>query len=151
MDFLLNLASNGVSEVGDFSDAALAINRVALGVFFALSGFHKIFHRGRHETMVKTLIETKVPFLRFNAWFVPTVELLAGASLALGILSAFSALLLGAICLVAACTDGIKRVKEWKPLNFGDLLDDILYLPEVLLGFMVVVVVFVGPGAWRLV
>ena len=36
-------------------DAALTLNRVALGAFFAISGYHKLFTPTRHATLVRTL------------------------------------------------------------------------------------------------
>lgn len=131
-------------------DFGLLLARGSVGVFFAISGYHKLFNADRHAKLVETLTADHVPFVRFNAWFVPTVELIAGAALALGMLSTISALLLGAICLVATCVDGCKRVEEWKPVDFADRVDDYLYLPEVLLGVLLLVTIMCGPGAYSL-
>ena len=34
-------------------DAALTLNRVALGTFFAISGYHKLFNPSRHATLTQ--------------------------------------------------------------------------------------------------
>ena len=34
---------------------ALTLNRVALGVFFAISGYHKLFNASRHAALTRTL------------------------------------------------------------------------------------------------
>ena len=147
MDTLLHIAANGV----DVPHAILTVNRILIGLFFAISGFHKLFVPARHAALVSTLHASGIPFLRFNSWFVPTVEFVAGAALLFGVFSVFAALLLGAICLVATCTDGIKRVlNEYKPINKADLVDDVLYLPEVLYGIMLLTVILAGPGSLRL-
>lgn len=129
-------------------DTALAIVRIVIGVFFAISGFHKLFNPARHATLVKTLEELNIPFIKFNQWWVPGVEFVAGIAVAVGVFTVPSALMLGAICLVALCTDGIKRVKSWKPINKADFVDSVLYLPEVLLGVLALVVILAGPDRY---
>lgn len=129
------------------TDWALFLNRVAVGLFFAISGWHKLVVPARHQAMLATLQADHVPFIKFNEWFVPTVELFAGVLLAVGAFSVPMALLLGAICLVATCVDGWKRIQEWRPINWMDCFDDFLYLPEVLLGIMILIIVLAGPGA----
>jgi uncharacterized membrane protein YphA (DoxX/SURF4 family) len=132
------------------TDIALLLNRVVIGVFFAISGFHKLFYAERHASLVSTMQADGVPLLRVNQWFVPSVEFLCGLSLIVGFASIFAALLLGAICLVATCVDGIKRIPGWKPLDKADWLDDLLYLPEALYGVMLAFVIMAGPGALAL-
>lgn len=131
-------------------DAALAIDRVAVGAFFAISGYHKLFNEERHAALVETFKANNIPCVRLNEWFVPIVEFAAGTALAVGFLSVVSALLLGAICLVATCTDGIKRIRAFNPIDICDCIDDVLYLPEVLLGLMLLIVVICGPGAYSI-
>jgi len=128
------------------ADFALLLDRLAVGAFFAISGYHKVFNPARHAALVEILKLDNIPCVRFNQWFVPWVELGAGSLLVVGFMSSRAALLLGVICLVATCMDGPKRVKEYKPLDAADWLDDILYLPEVLLGIMLVIVILCGPG-----
>lgn len=132
-------------------DAGITVNRVAVGLFFAISGWHKLTVKARHESLVRTLEADGIPFVRFNAWFVPSVEFINGLLLMVGFLTVFSAWLLMTICVVAACTDGIPSIKDrFHPINRLDYLDDILYLPEVLYALQLVAVLAGGPGVYSL-
>lgn len=104
----------------------------AVGIFFTISGLHKLLNKGRHAALVETLKADKVPLVGINQWWVPTVETIAGSCLSLAIFPKVAAVFLLAICVVACLVDGRKRVEEFKPLNAADRLDDWLYLPEVL-------------------
>jgi uncharacterized membrane protein YphA (DoxX/SURF4 family) len=64
----------------DLAAIALLINRIALGAFFTISGFHKLFNRQRHAVFVRELVVDRVPRLGFNQWFVPSVEFSGGRS-----------------------------------------------------------------------
>lgn len=143
MDSIINLASHGIGGI----DYALFANRLALGVFFTFSGFHKLFNAKRHATLIETLRVCGVPFLPVMQWFVPAVEFTAGVAVALGFLAPFFALGIVAICLVATCTDGVKRIAAWAPIDAADRVDDVLYLPEVLYILQAIVVICGGVGA----
>lgn len=122
------------------------------GIFFAISGYHKVFHAERRASLKATLDadfgflpeRMRGPFVRFNVWNVAVTELLAGAALALGFAPLISAGLLLIICLVACFVDGAKRVAEWKPINKADALDTWLYLPETLYAIILAVVIVVN-------
>jgi len=58
----------------DLTAIALFINRIALGAFFTVSGFHKLFNRQRHAVFVRELVTDRVSRLGFNQWFVPSIE-----------------------------------------------------------------------------
>lgn len=143
---IVDFLANGIGS----AEIALLINRVCVGAFFLISGWHKIALPARHASLVATLKADGIPLVGFNQWFVPAIELGAGLALVIGMYPVAMALLLGAICLVATCTDGLKRIKEWQPVDAADYIDDLLYLPEVLLGIMLVVVITAGPGALTL-
>ena len=91
------LSSTLLTDGIGLPDTALLLNRVVVGSFFAISGYHKLFNRGRHAFLVETLTADRIPFVAFFQWLVPCVELVGGASLTLGMLSLPSALLLGAV------------------------------------------------------
>jgi putative oxidoreductase len=120
--------------------AALLTSRVALGAFFAISGFHKLTNKTRHAHLVAGMTADHVPAVWFNQWFVPSVELSAGLGVAFGFLTPLSAAGLMVICLVATCVDGLGRIPAWKPIDRADYLDDVLYLPEVLYVLLLAVV-----------
>lgn len=120
--------------------------QVGVGVFFTICGAHKTFHKERHQDLRETLAELHIPAPGFMVWWVAGWELIGGLGLAT--LWAFSgawaywgekvaALALLAICLVATCTDGPRRVRAYKPLNRWDWISDWLYLPEVLYLFII--------------
>jgi putative oxidoreductase len=131
-------------------DAALLLNRVALGLFFSISGYHKMFNASRHATLARTLQEDGVRPLPVMEWLVPAVEFSGGCALLIGLLSALAAFGLGVICLGAVALDAIKRIDSWQPLNRLDRVGDLLYLPEMLYCVGLGVVVLAGPGKWSL-
>lgn len=133
---------------GGFHDLALALVRVAVGVFFAISGYHKLFNKDRHQHLVKTLAADHVPALRFNQWWVPGCELVAGITVAVGFLTAFSAVVLLTICVVACACEASERVASYKPIDLADKIDDYLYLPEVLYLVMLAVTILAGTGRY---
>lgn len=125
---------------------ALAFNRIALGVFFVTSGYHKLFNRSRHRTIDATMVDDGIPFPHLFAWVVPVFEFVGGALLAVGIFAPAAAFSLFVICLVATCSDGLKRIPSYHPLDVADWVCDLLYLPEVLYCTMLAVVFLAGPG-----
>jgi uncharacterized membrane protein YphA (DoxX/SURF4 family) len=78
-------------------------------------------------------------------WFVPGVEFLGGLGVAFGFLTPLAALGLATICLVAAYADGITRIEAWGAIDRADVIDDVLYLPEVL--YILLLALFVANGA----
>lgn len=134
----------------DAPDVALTLNRVALGIFFAISGFNKLFNAPRHATLRQTLQDDGVPAVQVMQWVVPAVEFSGGCALILGLLSALSAFGLLVICLTALSLDAIKRIAEWQPINRGDWIADLLYLPEMLYCIGLAIVLLAGPGRWSL-
>jgi putative oxidoreductase len=129
-------------------DAALTLNRVALGLFFSISGYHKLFNAARHATLRHTLRADGVAGVRVMEWVVPSVEFGGGMALILGLLSALAAFGLFVICLGAVALDAIKRVSAWAPINKADLVGDLLYLPESLYCIALAVLMLAGPGSW---
>ena len=129
-------------------DAALTLNRVALGAFFAISGYHKLFHPVRHDSLVSTLREDGVRPLAVMQWLVPAVEFSGGCALIVGLLSALAAFGLFVISVGAFALDARKRIETWAPLDRADWLGDALYLPEVLYCVGLAIVMLAGPGPW---
>ena len=133
-----------------WADIALTLNRIAVGMFFMLSGYHKLFNPQRHREMTEELKELGIHALGFNQWWVPTVEFTAGAAVVIGLLAPLAALGLLAITLVAIVTSGPQRIKLNKPIDEADRIDDWLYLPEILYAFMLIMVVSAGAGRYSL-
>ena len=143
---MLDLLFNGLGWI----DIALALNRAAVGAFFMLSGYHKLFNAPRHRMLIDELKALGVPAVGFNQWWVPTVEFTAGGAVAIGFLAPLAALGLLVIILVAMATSGRQRINAYKPINEADRIDDWLYLPEVLYAFMLIVVVSAGAGPYSI-
>jgi putative oxidoreductase len=142
MNVALSVLQHGIPAAA----VGLTLNRVALGAFFTFSGYHKLFNSKRHAFLVETFHKLSIPFPSVMQWFVPSVEFLGGLSLVSGILAPFAALGLIAVCLVATCTAGLRRIPSYKPIDWADYADDVLYLPEVLYVIGLAVLVTAGPG-----
>ena len=134
----------------DAPHAAITLNRVALGTFFAISGYLKLFNASRHATLTRTLQDARVRGVPVMQWLVPGVEFSAGCALIVGLLSVLAALGLFVICLFAFKLDAIKRIESWMPINRADWVGDVLYLPEALYCIGLAVVMLGGPGPWSL-
>jgi uncharacterized membrane protein YphA (DoxX/SURF4 family) len=132
------------------TDLAIALNRIAVGAFFMLSGFHKLFNAERHRSVVDELKALGVPAVGFNQWWVPLVEFTAGGGVVIGLLAPLAALGLLVIIIVAIATSGRQRLKLYKPIDRADRIDDWLYLPETLYAFMLLMVVSGGAGPYSL-
>jgi putative oxidoreductase len=131
-------------------DAALTLNRVVLGIFFAISGYHKLFDPSRHATLTQTLQDDGVRAVPIMQWLVPGIEFSGGWALIIGLLSALAAFGLFLICVGAVVLDATKRVGAWQPIDRADWLGDLLYLPEALYCIGLAVVMLGGPGPWSI-
>jgi uncharacterized membrane protein YphA (DoxX/SURF4 family) len=143
---MMDLLFNGVG----WTDIALTLNRIAVGAFFMLSGYHKLFNAPRHREFVDELKALGVPGVGINQWWVPAVEFTAGGAVLIGFLAPLAALGLLAIILVAVATSGRQRIRLYKPIDEADRIDDWLYLPETLYAVMLIVVVSAGAGPYSL-
>lgn len=142
----MNVLFTGVG----FPEVSVTLLRLAMGTFFLISGFHKLFNASRHETIVKTMVADHVPLPFFNCWFVPSVEFFGGMALVVGFLTPLAAFGLFFVCLVATLVDGIKRINAWKPIDRADYVDDVLYLPEVLYAIILVTIILQGAGPFSI-
>ena len=129
---------------GDWEQYAILLVRVAIGLFFAISGANKLFVAGGTKPVYDTLVKAKVPFPQLTAYFVAGVEFVCGSLLAVGLLAtpACAALLID--MTVAVLTDSLSTLpKGLSPLSW---LDDFLYLPEVLYVLFFIWLICAGPG-----
>lgn len=129
-----------------WTDLALTLNRIAVGAFFMLSGYHA----ERHRSFIDELKGLGVPAVGFNQWWVPLVEFTAGGGVLIGLLAPLAALGLLVIILIAIATSGRQRIRLYKPIDEADRIDDWLYLPETLYTFMLIIVVSAGAGPYSL-
>jgi uncharacterized membrane protein YphA (DoxX/SURF4 family) len=133
-----------------WTDIALTLDRVAVGMFFMFSGYHKLFNAQRHRAFVEELTSLHVAALWINQWWVPSVEFAGGSAIVIGLLTPLAALGLLAIVLVATFTSGRLRIAGYQPIDRADRIDDWLYLPEVLYAFMLILFVSAGAGPYSL-
>jgi uncharacterized membrane protein YphA (DoxX/SURF4 family) len=131
-------------------NAALTLNRVALGAFFTISGYHKLFNASRHATLTTTLQDDAVRDVPIMQWLLPSAEFSGGFALMMGLLSVLAAFGLFVICAGAVALDAVKRIRAWQPLDRADWLGDLLYTPEALYCIGLTVVMLAGPGPWSL-
>jgi putative oxidoreductase len=129
-------------------NVALTLNRVALGVFFAIGGYHKLFNASRHAALTGTLRADGVRAVPIMQWLLPGAEFGGGCALIIGLLSVLAAFGLFVICFGAIALDAAKRIRAWQPIDRADWLDDLLYLPEALYCVGLIVVMLAGPGPW---
>jgi len=133
-----------------WTDLAITLNRIAVGTFFLLSGYHKLFNAERHRAFVDELKGLGVHAVGFNQWWVPLVEFTAGGAVLVGFVAPLAALGLLFLILVAIATSGRQRIKLYKPIDEADRIDDWLYLPETLYAFMLIVIISAGAGPYSL-
>jgi putative oxidoreductase len=131
-------------------NVALTLNRLALGAFFAISGYHKLFNSSRHATLTRTLQDDGVHAVPVMQWLLPSVEFGGGCALIIGLLSVLAAFGLLVICVGASALDAVKRIRAWGPVDRADWLGDLLYVPEALYSIGLTVVMLAGPGPWSL-
>src|ERR1700693_1677869 len=128
----------------DLEQYAILLVRVAIGLFFAISGANKLFVAGGTKPVYDTLVKAKVPFPRQMAYFVSGVEFVCGSLVAVGFLSSPACVALLIDMIVATLTSAISTLpKGLSPLNW---LADFLYPPAVLYVLFFLWLICSGPG-----
>ena len=132
----------------DWEEYAILVVRVSIGLFFAISGGHKLFVAGGTKPVYDTLVQAKVPFPHQTAYFVAGVEFVGGSLVTVGFLSSAASMALLIDMIVATLTSAISTLpKGLSPLRW---LDDFLYLPEVLYILLFIWLICSGPGKFSL-
>ncbi|HTT40243.1 MAG TPA: DoxX family protein [Burkholderiales bacterium] len=139
-----------ITQGAQAPNVALTLNRMALGAFFAISGYHKLFNASRRAGLRQTLQDDGVHIIPVMRWVLPGAELAGGCALLAGLLAVPAAFGLFVICVGAIALDAIKRIRAWRPIDRADWLGDLLYLPESLYCIGLAVVMLAGPGRWSL-
>jgi uncharacterized membrane protein YphA (DoxX/SURF4 family) len=143
---MMDILFNGVGG----TEIALFLNRIAVGVFFMFSGYHKLFNAQRHSVLTEELQSLHIPAIKVMRWWVPLVEFFAGAAVVIGLLAPLAALGLVILIVIAAATSGKVRVSSYQPIDEADRISDWLYLPETLYAFMLLLVVCAGAGPYSI-
>ena len=142
---LIRFVLFGSHELEEY--AILAV-RIALGLFFAISGANKLFVPSETQTMYETLVAASVPFPHVMTYFVSSVELVGGLMLIAGFLTSVACIALMGDMTVAILTAKLAGLpKGVSPLNW---LDNFLYLPEALYVFFFIWLICSGPGQFSI-
>jgi putative oxidoreductase len=126
------------------SDVPLVIARIALGVFFFATGFNKLLVVENQQLMLETITAAGIPFPGMMAVFVSFCECLFGVTLAAGIFTRPSALILFVISFVALLTVGIDSIPPG--INLLTWYSWLLYLPETLYMLICLILMVRGGG-----
>lgn len=101
----------------DLEQYAILLVRVSLGLFFAISGANKLFVAGGTKPAYETLVQAKIPFPHFTAYFVSGVEFVCGSLVAVGFLSSPACVALLIDMIVATLTSAVstlpKGLADW--------------------------------------
>ncbi len=121
--------------------------RISLGLFFAISGWNKLFTAAHWKGLLGAMIATGLPFPKFLSLFLASVEFYGGALLTIGFMSTFFSIALAFAMFVALVTVEIPYVI---PPGLGplDWLDWFLYLPQVLYILLFFWLIVKGPGPY---
>ena len=133
-----------------WTDIALTLNRIAVGAFFMLSGYHKLFNAERHRALAEELRS-----LAFMQWALTNGGCRQSSSPPASLSSSgFSHRWPRLVCFSSASSPSPRRdrseSKSSKPIDKADRIDDWLYLPEILYVFMLITVVSAGAGPYSL-
>ena len=123
---------------------SILLARVALGVFFAISGGKKLFVASRTHQMYETLAGAGIPFPHFTTYFVSSVEFIGGCLLVIGLLSSLCSAALIIDMTVAIITVRLATIQPG--ISFLDWPDDFLFLPETIYIIILIWLMCSGPG-----
>lgn len=121
--------------------------RISMGLFFAISGWNKLFTVAHWKGLLAGMMVTGLPFPKFLALFLAWFEFVGGSLLTVGFLSTFFSIGLAFAMIVAIITVEIPFVI---PPGLGplDWLDWFLYLPQVMYVLIFLWLVIKGPGPY---
>lgn len=131
-------------------DLASLVLRAGVGVFFAISGWNKLTCPTCHGLLVGNLTRSLLPCPQFLCWWVAGWEFLAGATLALGFYTGASAFILLIVCVVAFLVSHKRKIAKKNPVHALDAATEYLCMFDVLLVWMTLAVMALGPDRWSL-
>lgn len=123
----------------------ILVARVSLGLFFAVSGYNKLFNEEKHVGLIELMMEIGMPFPEFMALFLACVEFFGGILLMLGLFSTFVSIALIIAMVVAIVTVEIEHIIP-KGIGPLDWMSWFLYLPQVLYIILFAWLITTGPG-----
>jgi len=123
----------------------ILVARVSLGLFFAVSGYNKLFDAEKHAGLIELMMEIGMPFPEFMALFLACVEFFGGLMLMAGFLSTFVCIALIIAMVVAIATVEIEHIIP-KGIGPLDWMSWFLYLPQVMYIILFGWLITTGPG-----
>jgi putative oxidoreductase len=123
---------------------AILLARVAVGVFFAISGGEKLLVARHTQEMFATISGAGIPFPHLMTFVLSCVEFIGGSLLIIGLLTSLTAAVLTIVMITAIITVQLAALP--KSHSFLGWLDNFLYLPEVLYIVILVWLICSGPG-----
>ncbi|CAN5155389.1 hypothetical protein BH09PSE2_BH09PSE2_07980 [soil metagenome] len=142
MDFFARIFPPTAFELARPEDWIALLARVAVGLYFAISGAYKLFSPAQAKKMRNTVAEAGIAAPRETAGFVSACELLFGALLVIGLLTPVAAVVVLIISVVALVTVTAKTVEG---VDFAYRLSSFLGLPETLLIVLAAWIAVHGP------
>jgi putative oxidoreductase len=106
MNALTRLYADSIRKLDDSQWVALLIARVAIGFFFVMSGYNKLFVHGIGDGFT----EYGIPFPVFNGWLNAIVQLVGGSALIVGFGTRIWSVVVGFAMVVASVTATIPTV-----------------------------------------
>ena len=123
-------------------DFIALLARVAVGLYFLISGAYKLFSAEDAKKMLRTVTEAGIAAPRETAALVSVCELLFGGLLVIGLLTPIAAAVLLVVSLVALITVTAKKAEG---VSFFYRLSSYLGLPETLLVILLAWIAVHGP------
>ena len=123
----------------------ILVARVSLGLFFAVSGYNKLFVPEKHADLIHLMADIGMPFPEFTALFLAVVEFFGGLMLMVGFLSSIVCIALSIAMVVAIATVEIEHVIP-KGIGPLDWMSWFLYLPQVMYIILFAWLITTGPG-----
>lgn len=129
-------------------DIAALILRLGVGVFFAISGWNKLTCPTCHGYLGSNLARSGLPSCGgYMVWWVAGWEFAAGAAIAIGLYTGAAAFILFVVCLVAFIVSWRRKLARKNPVHRMDAATEVLCMFDVLLMWMLLAVMMIGPGA----
>lgn len=144
-----------------FSDFALFVNRVVLGLFFVLARFRWFyspdhpeqpwFNFTRHKSLRDKMVHCGITH-NPSCWAccVAWIEVLAGLALIVGLLTPLAGLGLLILCIRATMCTAREKTMRQNPVDRVDVVSCYLWTPEPMYIVMSLIATCMGAGSWSL-
>lgn len=147
LDAFLALLREGFS----LPDMAALVLRLGVGVFFAISGWNKLTCPVCHGYLSSNLQRSNLPHCGgLLVWWVAGWEFVAGLALAIGLFTGAASFVLFIVCVVAFLVSHKRKIAKKNPVHKMDAATEYLCMFDVLLAWMLLATMALGPGSYSL-